>query len=252
MKNKTIAILLLATTISISGCGGCSKNEASTEPTEVVMETESIIETEEPTETEEIAVETETTEPTEVSDELYPGFSSENITINSDGTREYSEAFYNECRNYNCFEGATDEQIKKMVDKYTSSEFKAEDYHNTFDMLDEIDMTVYDYLNIPNPNKTKDSSESNTNSSSTTNNSSTTNTNSNSSKGNTESNNTSGTPSQDTDTTKGYGDAGGNSTSEAPVQSVDDGFGDESNTDMSQFFGQTDYGEWTGDTGLIE
>ena len=43
MKNKTIAILLLATTISISGCGGCSKNEASTEPTEVVMETESII-----------------------------------------------------------------------------------------------------------------------------------------------------------------------------------------------------------------
>ena len=38
MKNKTIAILLLATTISISGCGGCSKNEASTEPTEPVEE----------------------------------------------------------------------------------------------------------------------------------------------------------------------------------------------------------------------
>lgn len=248
MKNKTIAILLLATTIFISGCGGCSKNEASTEPTEVVMETESIIETEEPTETEDIALETETP-PTDYN-ALYPGFSSENITINSDGTREYSEAFYNECRNYNCFEGATDEQIKKMVDKYTSSELKAEDYHNTFNMLDEIDMTVYDYLNIPNPNKTKDSSESNTNSSTTTNNSSTTNTNSNSSKGNTESNNTSSTPAQDTDTTKGYGDAGGNNTSEAPVQSVDDGFEDESNLDLSQF--QHQWSGNTGDTGLIQ
>lgn len=176
---------------------------------------------------------------------LFPGFSSENITINSDGTREYNEAFYNECRNYNCFEGATDDQIKKMVDKYTSSEFKAEDYHNTFTMLDEIDMTVYDYLNIPNPNKTKDSSESSTNSSTTTNNSSTTNTNSNSSKDSTESNNTSSTPSQDTDLTKGYGDAGGNNTSEAPVQSVDDGAPD---VDISSLMGKTDYGENTGGT----
>lgn len=176
---------------------------------------------------------------------LFPGFSSENITINSDGTREYNEAFYNKCRNYNCFEGATDDQIKKMVDKYTSSEFKAEDYHNTFTMLDEIDMTVYDYLNIPNPNKTKDSSESSTNSSTTTNNSSTTNTNSNSSKDSTESNNTSSTPSQDTDLTKGYGDAGGNNTSEAPVQSVDDGAPD---VDISSLMGKTDYGENTGGT----
>ena len=132
-----------------------------------------------------------------------------------------------------------------MVDKYTSSEFKAEDYHNTFTMLDEIDMTVYDYLNIPNPNKTKDSSESSTNSSTTTNNSSTTNTNSNSSKDSTESNNTSSTPSQDTDLTKGYGDAGGNNTSEAPVQSVDDGAPD---VDISSLMGKTDYGENTGGT----
>lgn len=251
MKNKTIAILLLATTISISGCGGCSQN---TDTTEAVIETESIIETEEPTETEEIALETETTEPTEapeVSDGLYQGFSSENITINSDGTREYSEAFYNECRNYNCFEGATDDQIKKMVDKYTSSEFKAEDYHNTFTMLDEIDMTVYDYLNIPNPNKTKDSSESNTNSSTTTNNSSTTNTNSNSNKGNTGSNNTSSTPSQDADLTKGYGDAGGgNNTSEAPVQSVDDGF--DCNESDFQWGDISELGEDQGSTGLIQ
>ena len=247
MKNKTIAILLLATTISISGCGGCSQN---TDTTEAVNETESIIETEEPTETEEIAVETETTEaPSEVADEMYQGFSSENITINSDGTREYSEAFYNECRNYNCFEGATDEQIKKMVDKFTNTEYKAEDYHNEFTNLDKLGMTVYDYLNIPNPNKTKDSSESSTNSNSTTNNSNTTNTNSNSSKDNTESNNTSSTPSQDTDTTKGYGDAGGNSPSEAPVQSVDDGAPD---VDISSLMGQHQWSENDGSTGLIQ
>lgn len=182
---------------------------------------------------------------------LFHGFSSENITINSDGTREYSEAFYNECRNYNCFEGATDEQIKKMVDKYTSSGFKAEDYHNTFAMLDEIDMTVYDYLNIPNPNKTNDSSISNSNSSSTTNNNSSTNTNSNSSKGNTESNNTSSTPSQDTDTTKGYGDAGGNNTSEATVQEIDDGLGSNAE-EVANMWGQHQWSGDTGDTGLIQ
>lgn len=180
---------------------------------------------------------------------LFPGFSSENITINSDGTREYSEAFYNECRNYNCFEGATDEQIKKMVDKFTNTEYKAEDYHNEFTNLDKLGMTVYDYLNIPNPNKTKDSSESSTNSNSTTNNSNTTNTNSNSSKDNTESNNTSSTPSQDTDTTKGYGDAGGNSPSEAPVQSVDDGAPD---VDISSLMGQHQWSENDGSTGLIQ
>lgn len=174
---------------------------------------------------------------------LFPGFSSENITINSDGTREYNEAFYNECRNYNCFEGATDDQIKKMVDKFTNTEYKAEDYHNEFTNLDELGMTVYDYLNIPNPNKTKDSSESSTNSSTTTNNSSTTNNNSNSSKDNTESNNTSSTPSQDTDTTKGYGDAGGSSTSEAPVQSVDDGAPD---VDISSLMGQHQWSESDG------
>lgn len=181
---------------------------------------------------------------------LFPGFSSENITINSDGTREYNEAFYNECRNYNCFEGATDDQIKKMVDKFTNTEYKAEDYHNEFTNLDELGMTVYDYLNIPNPNKTKDSSESSTNSSTTNNNSNTTNINSNSSKDNTESNNTSSTPSQDTDTTKGYGDAGGgNNTSEAPVQSVDDGAPD---IDISSLMGQHQWSGNTGDTGLIQ
>lgn len=91
MKNKTIAILLLATTISISGCGGCSKNEASTEPTEVVMETESIIETEEPTETEEVAVETE--EPIDI----------------------YSDEVIGTLAMYDFFEGSTADEIRQFV-----------------------------------------------------------------------------------------------------------------------------------------
>lgn len=93
MKNKTIAILLLATTISISGCGGCSKNETSTEPTEVVMETESIIETEEPTETEEIAVETETEEPIDI----------------------YSDEVIGTLAMYDFFEGSTADEIRQFV-----------------------------------------------------------------------------------------------------------------------------------------
>lgn len=40
MKRKTLIVLGLVGIISISGCMGCSKNEASTEPTETVMETE--------------------------------------------------------------------------------------------------------------------------------------------------------------------------------------------------------------------
>lgn len=40
MKRKTLIVLGLVGIISISGCGGCSKKQDSTLPTEVVMETE--------------------------------------------------------------------------------------------------------------------------------------------------------------------------------------------------------------------
>lgn len=252
MKNKTIAILLLATTISISGCGGCSKNEASTEPTEVVMETESIIETEAPTETEEIAVETESTEaPSEVADEKYPGFSSENITINSDGkVTDYNEAFIKECRNYHMFDECNDEEVKEVLQSVIeeaigSSERTPSLYHAIISSMDESGVNGREFLS-----SSTSSSKDNSSTSGNKNNSSS-NSNSASTSNKAQSNSNASTPSQDTDTTKGYGDAGGSSTSEAPVQEIDDGLG--SNADeVANLWGKTDLGENTGDTGLIQ
>lgn len=227
MKNKTIAILLLATTIFISGCGGCSKNEASTEPTEVVMETE----TEEPTETEEIALETESIIETETE---------EPIDI-------YSDEVIGTLAMYDFFEGSTDEEIRQFI----------KDNEDTQEVLNTHDAEFIDFwmtglkdlcagtlYEINHPATTNNSSTSGNKSNSNSN------SNSASTSNKTQSNSNASTPSQDTDTTKGYGDAGGNNTSEAPVQSVDDGFEDESNLDLSQF--ETDLGEWTGDTGLIQ
>lgn len=242
MKNKTIAILLLATTISMSGCGGCSQN---TDTTEAVNETESIIETEEPTETEEIAVETETP-PTDYN-ALYPGFSSENITINSDGkVTDYNEAFIKECRNYHMFDECNDEEVKEVLQSVIeeaigSSERTPSLYHAIISSMDESGVNGREFLSSSTSSSKDNSSTSgnknNSNSASTSN--------------KTQSNSNASTPSQDADLTKGYGDAdGGNNTSEAPVQSVDDGAPDMSNLDLSQF--STDLGEDTGETGLIQ
>lgn len=221
MKNKTIAILLLATTISISGCGGCSKNEASTEPTEVVMETESIIETEEPTETEEVAVETETEEPIDI----------------------YSDEVIGTLAMYDFFEGSTDEEIRQFIkdDEDTQEVLNTHDAEFIdFWMTGLKDLCAGTLYEINHPTTTtNNNSNSKSNSASTSN--------------NTQSNSNASTPSQDTDTTKGYGDAGGNSPSEAPVQSVDDGFEDMSNVDMSSLMGDiSDWSEDDGSTGLIQ
>lgn len=248
MKNKTIAILLLATTISMSGCGGCSQN---TDTTEAVNETESIIETEEPTETEEIAVETETTEAPEVSDELYPGFSSENITINSDGkVTDYNEAFIKECRNYHMFDECNDEEVKEVLQSVIeeaigSSERTPSLYHAIISSMDESGVNGREFLSS-GTSSSKDNSSTSGNK-----NNSNSNSNSASTSNKTQSNSNASTPSQDADLTKGYGDAGGgNNTSETPVQSVDDGAPDMSNLDLSQF--STDLGENQGSTGLIQ
>lgn len=85
MKNKCISILLLSLSLSITGCG---TQQASVEPTESVVETE----------TEEVTVETETTEI------IYSGFSLENIVFDSNNQPiDYNEAFLNECKKYNFF-----------------------------------------------------------------------------------------------------------------------------------------------------
>lgn len=224
MKNKTIAILLLATTIFISGCGGCSKNEASTEPTEVVMETE----TEEPTETEEIALETESIIETETE---------EPIDI-------YSDEVIGTLAMYDFFEGSTDEEIRQFIkdDEDTQEVLNTHDAEFIdFWMTGLKDLCAGTLYEINHPTTTtNNNSNSKSNSASTSN--------------NTQSNSNASTPSQDTDTTKGYGDAGGgNNTSEAPVQSVDDGFEDMSNVDMSSLMGDiSDWSEDDGSTGLIQ
>lgn len=246
MKNKTIAILLLATTISISGCGGCSKNEASTEPTEVVMETESIIETEEPTEETEAIEPTE--EPLEIADETYPGFSSENITINSDGkVTDYNEAFIKECRNYHMFDECNDEEVKEVLQSVIeeaigSSERTPSLYHAIISSMDESGVNGREFLS-----SSTSSSKDNSSTSGNKNNSSS-NSNSASTSNKTQSNSNTSSTSQTTDTTKGYGDAGGNNTSEAPVQSVDDGAPDMSNVDMSSLMDQHQWSDDTGET----
>lgn len=203
MKNKTIAILLLATTISISGCGGCSKNEASTEPTEVVMETESIIETEEPTETEEIAVETETP-PTDYN-ALYPGFSSENITFNAGGVViDYNEKFIAECKKYDTFRECSDDEIKEILKTVIESsmgkiERTPEEYHKTLSELDKNGVNAKDLLQLNE--EASSSSSSQTSKPSGSNSNSNNNTNSNKGNSSSTSNNSSNQTGSTSNTT---------------------------------------------------
>lgn len=250
MRSRELTLALLSLSLIgigvVTGCGGGKETEAIIEQTEETEETEAIIEPTEETE------ETEAIEPTEetleITDETYPGFSSENITINSDGkVTDYNEAFIKECRNYHMFDECNDEEVKEVLQSVIeeaigSSERTPSLYHAIISSMDESGVNGREFLSS-GTSSSKDNSSTSGNKSNSNSNS-----NSASTSNNTQSNSNASTPSQDTDKTKGYGDAGGNNTSEAPVQSVDDGFGDESNTDMSQFFGQTDYGENTGGT----
>lgn len=249
MRNRALTLALLSLSLIgigvVTGCGGGKETEVVIEQTE---ETEAVIEP-----TEEIE-ETEAIEPTEetleITDETYPGFSSENITINSDGkVTDYNEAFIKECRNYHMFDECNDEEVKEVLQSVIeeaigSSERTPSLYHAIISSMDESGVNGREFLS-----SSTSSSKDNSNTSGNKNNSNS-NSNSASTSNNTQSNSNASTPSQDTDTTKGYGDAGGNSTSEAPVQSVDDGAPDMSNVDWSQF--STDMGEDQGSTGLIQ
>lgn len=227
MKNKIISIILLFISLSITGCG---TEQASVEPTESVIETE----------TEEVAVETETTEI------IYSGFSLENIVFDSNNQPiDYNEAFLNECKKYNFFVDCTDDEIKQILLYYVetaigTSQRTPELYSIIISNMNDSGMSGSEFLALADESNSSTSSETKTNSSNTD-------------KSSTQNTTEPSTPSQDTDTTKGYGDAGGNNTSEAPVQSVDDGFEDMSNVDMSSLMGDiSDWSENTGATGLIQ
>lgn len=214
MKNKTIAILLLATTISISGCGGCSQN---TDTTEAVNETESIIETEEPTETEEIAVETESTEaPSEVADEMYPGFAKENITFNAGGVViDYNEKFIAECKKYDTFRECSDDEIKEILKTVIEAsmgkiERTPEEYHKTLSELDKNGVNAKDLLQL---NEEASSSSSQTSKPSGSNSNANNNTNSNKGNSSSTSNNTGNTAGSQSNTNSST--AGSNSSTPA-------------------------------------
>lgn len=156
---------------------------------------------------------------------LFPGFSSENITINSDGkVTDYNEAFIKECRNYHMFDECNDEEVKEVLQSVIeeaigSSERTPSLYHAIISSMDESGVNGREFLSS-GTSSSKDNSSTSGNKSNSNSNS-----NSASTSNNTQSNSNASTPSQDTDTTKGYGDAdGGNNTSEAPVQEIDDGF----------------------------
>ena len=247
MKRKqSKALLVFMISLCLVGCGSIENPVSSIEPTEteeIALETETI-ETTEPS---------EPSEPTEVSDKLYPGFSASNITINSDGkVTDYNEAFIKECRNYHMFDECNDEEVKEVLQSVIeeaigSSERTPSLYHAIISSMDESGVNGREFLS-----SSTSSSKDNSNTSGNKNNSSS-NSNSASTSNKTQSNSNASTPSQDTDTTKGYGDAGGNNTSEAPVQSVDDGFEDMSNVDMSSLMGDiSDWSEDDGSTGLIQ
>lgn len=213
MKNKIISIILLSASLSITGCG---TQQASVEPTETVIETE----------TEEVAVETETSEI------IYSGFSLENIVFDSNNQPiDYNEAFLNECKKYNLFVDCTDDEIKHILltdveVAIGTSQRTPELYSAIISSMNDSGTTGKELLAL------EDESNSST-SSKTTTNTATSDTDKSSTKNNTEPN-TPSTSSQPTEVASNDAPAD-NVTSEVPVQSVDDGFEDESNLDLSQY-----------------
>ena len=155
---------------------------------------------------------------------LFPGFSSDNIVDNADGTKTYSEAFYNQCRTYVVFEGATDEEIAKVVAIYMpeESDYTPEEYHKQFSILDDAGIKASDILDTSEGSKGSGKSDTKTDATktnSTSNTGSSSNQTSNTSQTN---DNTQSTPS---DNTYGYGntsdDTSNYTPSETPVTSAD-------------------------------
>lgn len=105
MKNKIISIILLFISLSITGCG---TEQASVEPTEVVIETE----TEEPTETEEVAVETETViETEEPTERIYH----DALIVYADGTYDFTDEYVAEMAQNPFFEGCTEDEVRDYL-----------------------------------------------------------------------------------------------------------------------------------------
>ena len=100
---KRLVFLTIILGISLSGC---SQKEANTEPTEVVMETE----TEEPTE--EVAVETETViETEETTERIYH----DALIVYADGTYDFTDEYVAEMAQNPFFEGCTEDEVRDYL-----------------------------------------------------------------------------------------------------------------------------------------
>ena len=103
MKNKIISIILLFVSLSITGCG---TEQASVEPTESVIETE----------TEEVAVATESiTDSTIIEDTGDVGGSGDSTSAFSNSDDIYSDEVIGTLAMYDFFEGSTADEIRQFV-----------------------------------------------------------------------------------------------------------------------------------------
>lgn len=231
---KRLVFLTIILSLSLAGC---SQKEANTEPTEVVIETE----TEEPTE--EVAVETETViETEETTERIYH----DALIVYADGTYDFTDEYVDEMAQNPFFEGCTEDEVRDYLK--SNSTIKSllqsnpkETVDNYIYGLSEDGQTTYAQLigrtNSTETEETQSSSSTNSSSNDTkaNNNSSSTKSNTNNTQQQETSNNNGSTPSNNTDSSTNYID-------ESQVNNNQVGPED-------QYFGNAegmDWGEYTG------
>lgn len=225
---KRLVFLTIILSLSLAGC---SQKEANTEPTEVVIETE----TEEPTE--EVAVETETViETEEPTERIYH----DALIVYADGTYDFTDEYIAEMAQNPFFEGCTEDEVRDYLK--SNSNIKnllqsnpKETVDNYIYGLSEDGQTTYAQLiGRTNSTETEETQSSTNNNSSSTD--TKTNNNSSSTKSNT--NNTQQevqTPNNNNESTPSNNN---NYLSEGPITDLD--------REMMQY-SDTDFGESTGE-----
>lgn len=233
---KRLVFLTIILSLSLAGC---SQKEANTEPTEVVIETE----TEEPTE--EVAVETETViETEETTERIYH----DALIVYADGTYDFTDEYVDEMAQNPFFEGCTEDEVRDYLK--SNSTIKSllqsnpkETVDNYIYGLSEDGQTTYAQL-IGRTNSTE--TEETQSSSSTTNNNSTdtkTNSNNSSTKSNT------ANTSQETQTPSTNESTPSNDADSNISQSESQDINNNQVGPMDHIFGQDDPADWGESTG---
>lgn len=238
MKKRLVFLTIL---LSLS-MAGCSQKEANTEPTEVVIETE----TEEPTE--EVAVETETViETEEPTERIYH----DALIVYADGTYDFTDEYVAEMAQNPFFEGCTEDEVRDYLK--SNSNIKnllqsnpKETVDNYIYGLSEDGQTTYAQLiGRTNSTETEETQSSTTKNSSSTSTSTDTKTNNNSSstKSNTaNTNQETQTPSTNESTPSNITDNNINQSESQDINNNKVGTGD-------QYFFQDEGADWGGSDG---